>query len=84
MRIRVKVIPGASRESLEWLEKDLLKITVRAAPEKGKANKAVISLLAKTLGLEKNAVTVVSGQTSPLKTIELENINLSALKQSLK
>ena len=50
----VKAVPNASRSRLmgEWNEH--LKIAVASPPEKGKANKAIIELLARTLGLPKN------------------------------
>ena len=42
-----------------------------APPEKGKANAAVIDVLATALGLPKSALRIVSGETSPLKTVEI-------------
>jgi len=45
---------------------------VTAAPEKGKANAAVIEVLAEALGLPKSALRIVSGETSPLKTVEID------------
>jgi uncharacterized protein YggU (UPF0235/DUF167 family) len=44
-----------------------LRIEVTAAPEKGKANKAVAEVLAEVLGVAKSAVELVSGATSPQK-----------------
>ncbi len=43
-----------------------------AAPEKGKANAAVVEVLAEALGLPKSALRIVSGETSPLKTVEID------------
>ena len=48
-----------------------LKVSVTAAPEKGKANKAVIRLIAKTLGVAPGAVEVVQGETARLKTLQI-------------
>jgi len=45
---------------------------VTAAPEKGKVNAAVIEVLAEALGLPKSALRIVSGETSPLKTVEID------------
>jgi len=45
---------------------------VTAAPEKGRANAAVVETLAEALGVAKNALRIVSGETSPLKTVEVE------------
>lgn len=48
----------------------VLKARVRAAPEDGKANEALIALLAKELGIAKSSLAIVVGQKARLKTIE--------------
>jgi len=50
----------------------VLRMRVKAVPDKGKANAAVIALLAKALGVPKSAMTLVSGDTARLKTIQIE------------
>jgi uncharacterized protein YggU (UPF0235/DUF167 family) len=50
----------------------VLRIRVKAVPDKGKANAAVLALLAKALGLPKSALSVTSGETARLKTIGIE------------
>ena len=50
----------------------MLRVRVKAVPDKGKANAAVIALLAKALSVPKSAMTLVSGDTARLKTIEIE------------
>lgn len=67
----IKVVPGASRSEVAGWLGEVLKIKVTAAPEKGKANAAVKTLLSKELGLPLGAVTVVSGKTSARKTIAI-------------
>jgi uncharacterized protein YggU (UPF0235/DUF167 family) len=47
----------------------VLRVRVSAVPDKGKANAAVVALLARALGVPKSAVSVVSGETARLKTI---------------
>lgn len=49
----------------------MLRIRVKAVPDKGKANAAVIALLARALGVPKAAVTLVSGDTARLKTVAI-------------
>jgi uncharacterized protein YggU (UPF0235/DUF167 family) len=49
----------------------VLRIRVKAVPDKGKANAAVIALLARALGVPKAAVTLVSGDTARLKTVAI-------------
>ncbi len=77
VRVRLKVTPKASRNRCERLERDAdgvlrLRVAVTAAPEKGKANKAVIALLAKALGVAKGALVVSAGETGRLKTLDIE------------
>lgn len=47
----------------------VLRMRVKAVPDKGKANAAVVALVAKALGVPKSAVSVVSGETARLKTL---------------
>ena len=72
--IPVKVVPGASRDRIAGVLDGALKITVAAPPEKGRANKAVIALLARELGVKKNQLTVIQGVTSPHKTISARDV----------
>lgn len=83
MLLRIKVVPGARNEGLEWLG-DLLKVKVRAAPEKGRANTAVAELLAQRLAIPVSSVRIIAGFSSPLKTVELRSIpDLPSLRQKL-
>jgi uncharacterized protein len=71
VKLQIKVIPSSSNNSIAgWLE-DTLKVKVTAAPEKGKANKAVIKVLEKALDLAKGSVNITSGTTSTRKTVEI-------------
>lgn len=72
MRLEIKVVPGASRDRVVGWLGDRLKVSVAAPPERGKANAAVVDLLAETLGLERARVRIVSGAAGPLKTVEVD------------
>ena len=77
MRLAVRVTPKSSADRIEDVVPDetgrnLLKMRVRAVPEKGKANRAIEKLLAKALGLPKSAVKVVTGETSRIKGVDIE------------
>ena len=73
MKLKIKVIPSSSKDCIAgWLE-NTLKVKVKAPPEKGKANKAVIKVLEKHLDLAKGSVTISSGETSGTKIIEINN-----------
>jgi uncharacterized protein (TIGR00251 family) len=70
-RIHVKVAAGASFNAINGWHDQCLKVRLSAAPERGKANAALIALLAQTLGLSKTSISIVRGQYSSLKTLEI-------------
>lgn len=82
-KIAVKVVPGSSRDQIVGWLGDALKIKVAAAPEKGKANKAVVKLLAKTLGISTDAIEVVSGHTSPSKVLAIDGLDDEAIRAAV-
>jgi uncharacterized protein (TIGR00251 family) len=82
-RLRVKVVPGSSRDEIVGWLGDALKIKVMAPPEKGKANDAVVKLLAAALGLTNDAVTVMSGHSSPSKVISVVCLDEESVKTTL-
>ncbi|MDY0882132.1 DUF167 domain-containing protein [Dongia soli] len=76
IRLRLKVTPKARRTAIGEIMADadgapVLKIAVTAAPEDGKANAAVIALLAKEWGVAKTAISVVTGATDRHKLVEI-------------
>ena len=73
MKIQVKVFPKSSRQ--EVVEKDgVVKVYVKAAPDKGKANSELIGIIAKKYGVKKIDIKIKCGLTSRNKTIEIENM----------
>ena len=70
-RLAVRVTPKASRARIEAGEGGVLKVYVTAAPEDGKANKAVLALLAKHLGVAKGRLRIVAGETGRDKVVEV-------------
>lgn len=70
MKIKVKVIPKAKQNKVEATPGGY-RIRVTAAPTDGKANQAVIKLLAAHLGVAKSRLQIVKGATSRDKLIEL-------------
>jgi uncharacterized protein len=77
VKFTVKVVPGSSKTALCGLLDGMLKVKVAAAPEKGKANKCLVEFLAKQLGIKKNDVTVCSGQTGPVKQIQIRGVSIT-------
>ncbi len=70
----VKAVPNASRSRIVGLWDGHLKVAVAAPPEKGKANQAIAELLAETLSVPKNRVTLESHPTSPQKMFRLHDV----------
>jgi hypothetical protein len=63
----VRAQPGARRNEIRGEQGGALKVCVTQSPEKGKANKAVVKLLSKTLGLKKSQIELIAGETSHQK-----------------
>ena len=82
-RLRVKVVPGASRSEVVGLLGAAVKVRVAAPPEGGQANREVCALLAERLGLPLAQVTVVAGPASPNKVIGLVGIAETEAKARL-
>ena len=74
-RLRLNVSPGAARTELAGRHGDAWKVRVSAAPERGRANDAVVRLLAARLGLPRAAVSVVSGHSARDKIVELRGLD---------
>ncbi len=80
MHLKVRVQPKASRDAILGEHDGALKVAVTAAPEKGKANKAVAELLAKTLRVPKSNVTLVAGAASRVKTFAIAGASRNVIE----
>ena len=83
----LRLTPKGGRDAVEgWTQgadgREHLKARVSVAPEDGKANAALIALLAKTLGLPKSSIRIAAGETSRQKTIAIKS-DSPALKARL-
>ena len=81
--LRVKAVPGASRESIAGMLGDRLKVRISAAPEGGKANKAIIRLLAKSLGIKPAQIELISGHTNPEKRFEFRGLSHQQINEAI-
>jgi hypothetical protein len=81
--VAVKVVPGASRDRVVGPLGDCLKVATSAPPEKGKANAAVATLLAKALGLGRRAVALASGAANPRKEFFVEGLSAAETRRRL-
>ena len=82
-RLRLRVSPGAGRAGVVGRHGDGWKVRVTAPPEGGRANEAVLRLLAETLALPRRALTLVSGHGARDKIVELDGIAPAQLDRRL-
>jgi len=85
--VRVRLTPKGGRDAVDGWETDSggashLKARVRAAPESGKANAALIDLMADVLGVSRSSVAITGGEKARLKTVVITG-DTSALATKL-
>jgi uncharacterized protein len=76
----VRAQPGARRNEIRGQQAGMLKVCVTQVAEKGKANKAIADLLAKTLGLRKSQIELLAGGTSNQKRFLIRGISVEELR----
>jgi uncharacterized protein (TIGR00251 family) len=79
----VRVHAGARQNAILGLRERALRVAVTAAPEKGKANRAVVALISKAIGVPKSSIEILFGETSPQKRLLILDSNLSELAPRL-
>jgi uncharacterized protein YggU (UPF0235/DUF167 family) len=77
LALRLRVTPNADRDAIEGFEQrddgtEALRVRVRAVPDRGKANAAVLSLLANALGVPRTTLALDAGATVRIKTVTLD------------
>ena len=81
--ISVKVVPRARSDEVVGWRDGVLRLRVTAPPQDGRANAAVIALLAAALGLRKGAVAVAAGHASAHKRVTIEGLTRSEVERRL-
>ena len=86
----MRLTPRAGRDTIDgWRDTgnpaqgDVLRIRVTAPPVDGAANDALVRLLAKTLGIAPSRITIESGSTGRVKTVEVEGVTDDAIRTRL-
>ena len=82
-RLRLRVMPGARRAGIVGRYGEAWKVRVAAPPEGGRANAAVVRLLAETLELPRESVTLVSGHGTRDKVVELTGLGPDRIAERL-
>ena len=75
--VTIRLTPNGGRDAIDGIETDAqgerhLKVRVRAVPEKGLANKALVVVVAKAAGVAKSAVALLSGETQRKKILRID------------
>ena len=84
VRIRIRVQPGASRNEVVGWDDAVLRLRVAAPPVEGRANVAVVELLAAKLGIAKGQVRVASGARARMKVIVVEGMGEEEVRERLR
>jgi uncharacterized protein (TIGR00251 family) len=82
-RLRLRVSPGAGKSGIVGRHGDAWKVRVTAPPEDGRANDAVLRLLADALSMPRAAVTLVSGHTGRDKIVLLDGVGPAQIERRL-
>jgi uncharacterized protein YggU (UPF0235/DUF167 family) len=77
--LAIRAQPGARRNELRLAREGQLKACVTAAPEKGKANRAIAELLGRSLDLKKSQIELLSGETAQQKRWLIRGLTVAEL-----
>jgi uncharacterized protein (TIGR00251 family) len=83
IELTVKVVPGASQTRVAGAWGSALKVAAAAPPEGGKANAAVLKLLADVFGVRRADVSLASGHSRPVKRIVVAGLTVEAARARL-
>ena len=72
---------GARKNGILGEHNGMLRVAVTAAPEKGKANKAIIAVLSDALKMPKSSIELVAGETSPQKRFLIAGVDADKLRR---
>jgi len=81
--IKVKVIPRSSRTEILGKENEVYRVKITDPPVEGKANKALLALLAEKLGVVKRDIEITAGKTSRMKTVRVQGMSEVAVTKAL-
>jgi len=83
VRVTLRVMPRAPRNSIEGVRDGRLVVRVTAPPVDGAANEGVISALAAAVGLPRRSIRIVSGTTSRNKVAEITGLDAAQVRVNL-
>ena len=81
--IEIHLQPGAKRNEIVGFKEGVLYAKVTALPQKGQANRALVELMAQTLGMPKSAIDIIRGQSSRSKVIAVQGLSGEEVREIL-
>ena len=82
--LKVRLAPGSKSDRILGTHGDALRVAVRAPPERGKANEALVELIAKELDLHRSVVSLHSGKASRDKRVRIQGLSRDEILRRLK
>lgn len=79
VRFRVKVQARARRQEIAGVHSGMLRLRVTAPALEGRANQAVVALLAEQLRVPRSSIKITAGERSPQKTVEVAGLDAAAV-----
>lgn len=79
----VKGAPGSKKNELRDATDGMLKVCCTQIPEKGKANRAILEVMAKALGVKRSQISLISGETDSRKKFLIEDISVEELRKKI-
>lgn len=79
----IRVHARARRNGILGEREGMLRVAVTAAPEKGKANDAVVEVMSRALHVPKSAIAIVSGETSTRKRLLVAGVTAEQVRAQL-
>lgn len=83
MRLAIDVVPGSSRDVVVGWMGEALKVRVTAPPDRGRANEAVVRLMADTLELRPSRIRIATGPKSRRKLLEIEGLDDAEVRRRI-
>ena len=83
MKLRVRVIPNAKKSEFTGRREDEWILRLNAPPVDGKANKAAVEFIAKSLGVARSDISLVSGEKGRHKIFEIVGLQPSDVEREL-
>jgi uncharacterized protein (TIGR00251 family) len=81
--VSVRVVPRSAKEGVAGLEGGVVRIRLNAPPVEGQANEALVRFLARTVGVPKSRITLVTGERGRSKIVRVAGVTPEALMKAL-